>query len=70
MVSLFAGVNGYMDKVKVDRILEFEGQWLEYVNSGHKHLWTSIKDKGQLTDENDAKMKSAMEEFMTQNEFA
>ena len=29
VVSIFAGVNGYLDKLKLDDIKEFEGKYLE-----------------------------------------
>jgi F-type H+-transporting ATPase subunit alpha len=68
--SIYAGVRGYLDKIQTKEIPVFEAKWLEFVKANKPEILKDIKDKGQLTEETDAKMKSAMDEFMTQNEFA
>src|SRR5271155_5297888 len=38
---IFAGVNGYLDKVDVKRIVEFEGAFLPYMTANHSDLLKS-----------------------------
>jgi F0F1-type ATP synthase alpha subunit len=70
VVSLFAGVRGYLDKIATKEIPRFEQLWLEYVKGSKPELLQKIKTDAQITPETDAMMKAAMEEFTSMNEFA
>jgi proton translocating ATP synthase F1 alpha subunit len=70
VVSLFAGVRGYLDKIATKEIPRFEALWLEYVKGSKPELLAKIKTDAQITPETDAMMKAAMEEFTSMNEFA
>jgi len=69
VVSIYAGVRGYLDKIATKEIPVFEAKWLEFVKANKADILASIKAEGKLSDETDAKMKAAMEEFMAANEF-
>jgi len=70
VVSLFAGVRGYLDKIATKEIPRFEGLWLEFVKGSKPQILEKIKAEAQITPETDAMMKAAMEEFTSMNEFA
>jgi len=70
VVSLFAGVRGYLDKIATKEIPRFEGLWLEYVKGSKPEILAKIKAEAQITPETDAMMKAAMDEFTSMNEFA
>merc|ERR1739848_134486 len=70
VVSLFAGVRGYLDKIATKEIPRFEALWLEYVRGSKPEILSKIKTDAQITPETDAMMKAAMEEFTSMNEFA
>jgi proton translocating ATP synthase F1 alpha subunit len=70
VVSLFAGVRGYLDKIATKEIPRFEQLWLEYVKGSKPEILSKIKTDAQITPETDAMMKAAMEEFTSMNEFA
>merc|ERR1712078_169007 len=70
VVSLFAGVRGYLDKIATKEIPRFEGLWLEYVKGSKPEILAKIKAEAQITPETDTMMKAAMEEFTSMNEFA
>merc|ERR1719199_1399207 len=70
VVSLFAGVRGYLDKIATKEIPRFEALWLEYVKGSKPEILAKIKTDAQITPETDAMMKAAMEEFTSMNEFA
>jgi len=69
IISLWAGTNGFLDKVAVKEILRFEALWLEHVKSTKASLLDDIRDKKQLTDEIRTALKTSMDEFMGMHEF-
>lgn len=50
---IYAGVNGYLDKMSVKNINEFEIQFLEFMNNTHKGFLDEIRTTGALSKEND-----------------
>ena len=60
---LYAGINGYLDDLKVDKIKEFEERFLEYLNTRHSNLLVSIKDKKELNKESEDELKKVIEVF-------
>ena len=62
VVSLFAGVRGYLDKIATKDIPRFEQLWLEFVKGSKPQILEKIKADAQITPETDAMMKAAMEE--------
>jgi len=69
IMSLWAGTRGYLDKVATKEILRFEAAWLEHVQSTKPEIHTEISKTKQITPEIEASIKSAMDEFLTLNEF-
>ena len=65
VMVIFAGVNGFLDKIDVKRVTEFEAKMLPYVKEHHKDILEEIRTKGQLSDELQAKMKEALTQFLT-----
>merc|ERR1711971_1396061 len=49
IVSLWAGTNGFLDKVAVKEILRFEALWLEHVKSTKAQVLEDIQTKKQMT---------------------
>jgi F-type H+-transporting ATPase subunit alpha len=48
---LFAGTSGFLDKLPVDRVLEFEAKMYEKLESSHKVLAGKIRDEKVLNDD-------------------
>jgi len=69
IMSLWAGTRGYLDKVSTKEILRFEAAWLEHVQNNKPEIHTEIMKTKQITPEIEASIKSAMDEFLTLNEF-
>ena len=67
--SLFAGVQGYLDKVAESEILPFEKKWLAYLDSNHKDIFKTIADEGALSDATMEGLHGAMASFLGENEF-
>ncbi|MDR7036378.1 MULTISPECIES: F0F1 ATP synthase subunit alpha [Methylobacterium] len=58
---IYAGVNGYLDKLPVSKVRAFEDQLLSTLRSKHQDLLTGIRDSKDLSDENAGKLKSVVE---------
>jgi F-type H+-transporting ATPase subunit alpha len=50
VVVIFAGTSGFLDRLPVDRVREFESGLLALMRTEQKELLDSIRDKGELTD--------------------
>ena len=64
VVSIFAGVKGYLDKVKVEYVNEFIGKLLEYFKSKQKTLLDTIKKEQEIKEETEKKLHNIIESFL------
>merc|ERR1712182_148613 len=69
IVSLWAGTNGYLDKVATKEILRFEALWLDHIRSTKATVLEEISTKKEMTDSIKSSLKSGMDEFLGMNEF-
>merc|ERR1712232_1007335 len=69
IVSLWAGTNGFLDKVATKEILRFEALWLDHMKSTRGGLLTEIMEKKEITKEIESTIKSGMDEFLGLHEF-
>ena len=60
---IFAGVNGYLDKLPVNKVGEFERGFLALLRTEHKALLGEIRDKRELTDEIRSQLRSTTDAF-------
>jgi F-type H+-transporting ATPase subunit alpha len=63
VVVIFAGVNGYLDKLGVAQVGKFEHALLAYVRSEGKAILDAIRTDKQITDDTRAKLKAALDTF-------
>jgi F-type H+-transporting ATPase subunit alpha len=63
VVVIYAGTSGYLDPLPVNRVREFEAGLLTLVRSEHKALLDSIREKGELTDDILANLKSVLDSY-------
>ena len=61
--EIYTAVKGYLDDVDVDQVVGFEQQVLNFLHSSHPEIGADIVDKKKLTDENEAKLREALDEF-------
>ncbi|GMG21729.1 unnamed protein product [Ambrosiozyma monospora] len=61
---IYAGVNGYLDALPLDKIGKFETEFLAYLKSNNGDILAAIRDKGQLSPELLEQLKSATETFV------
>jgi F-type H+/Na+-transporting ATPase subunit alpha len=63
VVSIFAGVNGFLDDVAISRIREFEDELLRYVAQHHPELKTALTTKAKIDDAMAAELKQIIATF-------
>jgi F-type H+/Na+-transporting ATPase subunit alpha len=63
VVSIFAGVRGYLDKIAVSAISRYEAELLRAMRSKHADVLTEIKNSKQLTPDTEGKLKTILEAF-------
>ncbi|WP_417318823.1 F0F1 ATP synthase subunit alpha [Emcibacter sp.] len=63
VVSIFAGVNGYLDKIEVSAVGRFEETLLAEMHSKHKGVLDTIRTEAKLSDETTDKLKSILDAF-------
>ena len=64
VISLYAGVKGYLDKLAVADIQRFEGELLRMMRAKHADVLDVIRTQKQITPETEAKLKSILDEFV------
>ncbi|MBO6756517.1 MAG: F0F1 ATP synthase subunit alpha [Roseibium sp.] len=60
---IYAGVNGYLDNLPVDRVGDFEEGFLLFLRGEHADLLDAIWEKKALDDDLTGKLKAALEQF-------
>src|SRR5271170_1059962 len=61
--SIYAGVNGYLDKLPLNKVREFEDGLLAYMRSKGADVLDTIRSSRDLTDATAAKLKTAVDAF-------
>lgn len=65
VVIIFAGVNGFLDKVDVKKVTSFEAKLVPYIQNNHPEILETIRQEGQISDELNKQMKDAISKFLT-----
>jgi F-type H+-transporting ATPase subunit alpha len=63
VMLLYAAVNDFLTDIDVNKISEFEKQFLEYMDTHHRDLGEAIVKKGSLDDEIKNSLNEAIKEF-------
>jgi len=64
VVSVYAGVRGYLDKLAVNDVIRFESELLAEIKSNHEDFLESIANEKELSQANDDKLKSILDGFV------
>ena len=63
VLSIYAGVNGFLDNVPVNKIREFEQGLLAYIKEKHPNMREEVVTKKKIDEEFGGKLKSIISEF-------
>jgi F-type H+-transporting ATPase subunit alpha len=63
VVSIFAGVRGYLDGIEVTEINRFEREFLGEMRANHGALLEEIRTSREMSDESDKALTAILDEF-------
>merc|ERR1711937_323920 len=63
VVIIFAGVNGYLDRIDVTSIRAFEAAWLSFLKGSHAGILESIRSEQVLSKGNETKLHELCDSF-------
>ncbi|TYB33991.1 MAG: F0F1 ATP synthase subunit alpha [Flexistipes sinusarabici] len=66
VLSIFTGVNGYLDDIAVEDITRFEKELISFAKSNYPDVLENIKKEKKLSDELTEKLEKLVEEFKKQ----
>lgn len=61
---IYAGVNGYLDSIPVNKILVWESDFLAHLKTNESELLATIDKEGALSKELEAKLKDVIQSFI------
>ena len=60
---IYAGVNGYLDKLPIDKVRPFEDGLLAFLRAKNPDILAAIRSSGDLANDVEAKLKAAVEAY-------
>ena len=69
VLSIFAGVNGFVDDVPVNKVREFEEGLLAFIKERHPQLREGVVTKKKIDDELGGQLKQAISEYKQTKQF-
>jgi F-type H+-transporting ATPase subunit alpha len=63
VIVLFAGTNGFADKVAIEKMRPWETAMLRYMETSYPEIGRDIAERRQITPETDAKLRKALDSF-------
>jgi F-type H+-transporting ATPase subunit alpha len=63
VIALFAGTNGFADRVPIERMAEWQTELLRYMELSHPEVGKEIAEKKVITDTNRERLMRALEAF-------
>ena len=63
VLSLYSGVRGFLDKIDLAKITDFQVKFLEGLRADHAGIFDEINNTGNFSDESDKKIEDYLEKF-------
>lgn len=63
VISIFAGGNGFLDDLPLEKVLEFEKQLLQDIHTNHADIYDTLAAEKKISDETKAALKDAIKQF-------
>lgn len=64
VIIIFAGINGFLDKIDVKKVTKFERMLIPFIEENHPHLLEEIRKEEKISDDLKDKIKGALGEFV------
>ncbi len=66
VMIIYAGTNGFLDDIAVPDIKAWEAEFHHFMKASHPQVGEAIKKEGEISEESEARLKKAIEEFKAQ----
>lgn len=63
IMMIYAVTNKFLKDIKVEDVVEFEAEFLEFMRNNYKEVGESIVSEGSMNEVSEEKLKKALEEF-------
>ena len=63
VVSIYAGVNGYLDDIPTGDVTRFEQGFISEMKSSHADVLNTIRDEQAVSDDTEAKLKGVLDTY-------
>ena len=60
---IFAGSQGFLDEIDIDKLSEFEEKLYDFLDASHSEILSNIRESGAISDEDSDKLKNALSDF-------
>lgn len=67
VISVYVGINGYLEEVKVENITDYERRLLEHIDHHAPEIFSSIHEDKVISEEIELKLKDTLNLFKTSN---
>tara|TARA_B100002051_G_scaffold171157_1_gene161711 strand:+ start:1244 stop:2761 length:1518 start_codon:yes stop_codon:yes gene_type:complete len=64
VILIFAGSNGFLDKIEVERLSEFESKLFDFLDASHSNILANINNSGVISDEDSETLKNTLNDFV------
>lgn len=64
IIIIFAGVNGFLDEVPIDKVSDFEKELTNFIRANNKDILKEISDKKELSDKLKEGISQSIKEFL------
>ena len=69
VLSIYAGVNGFVDDVPVNKVREFEAGLLEYIRDKHPQIRQEVSSRKKIDDEFGGQLKQIIADYKKTKKF-
>ena len=66
ILIIYAGTNGFLDKVEVEQVAEYETELFQFVESREASLFADVVAQGKIDDDLTARIEAVLKEFTEQ----
>jgi F-type H+/Na+-transporting ATPase subunit alpha len=63
VVILYAGTKGFVDKLPVESLGQYEQDLYRHIDEKHPEIWTTIREKKAITDDLKPKLEGMLKAF-------
>ena len=60
---IFAGSQGFLDEIDIERLAEFEEKLYDFLDASHSDILSNIRESGVISDKDSDKLKNALSDF-------